>query len=145
MQLEALVIGLRHLADAAPVVRQLMTLRKCAPSMWISTPVPPAGAGNAERNERIADMKFPTVLLWINAAFFLLFGALFLVAPGVFAELLTGAAPATTNALIDIRATYGGMALGIGLFFAFCARQQASVRIGLIASLLVAAGIVFGR
>ena len=26
MQLEALVIGLRHLADAAPVVRQLMIL-----------------------------------------------------------------------------------------------------------------------
>ena len=26
MQLEAIVIGLRHLADAAPVVRQLMTL-----------------------------------------------------------------------------------------------------------------------
>ena len=69
-------------------------------------------------------MKFPTVLLWINAAFFLVFGALFLVAPGVFAELLTGATPATTNALIDIRATYGGMALGIGLFFAFCARQH---------------------
>ena len=90
-------------------------------------------------------MKLPTVLLWINAAFFLLFGALFLVAPGVFAELLTGATPATTNALIDIRATYGGMALGIGLFFAFCARQQSSVRIGLIASLFVAAGIVFGR
>ena len=28
MQLEALVIGLRHLADAAPVVRQLMTLEE---------------------------------------------------------------------------------------------------------------------
>lgn len=37
------------------------------------------------------------------------------------------------------------MALGIGLFFAFCARQPKTLRIGLIASLLVAAGIVFGR
>ena len=28
MQLKALVIGLRHLADAAPAVRQLMTLEE---------------------------------------------------------------------------------------------------------------------
>jgi hypothetical protein len=90
-------------------------------------------------------MKFPTVLLWINAACFLLFGAAFLVAPGFMAHLLTGVTPAAGNALIDIRATYGGMALGIGLFFAFCARRPETLRIGLIASLLVAAGIVFGR
>jgi hypothetical protein len=37
------------------------------------------------------------------------------------------------------------MALGIGLFFVFCARRPETLRIGLIASLLVAAGIVFGR
>ena len=90
-------------------------------------------------------MKLPRLLLWVNAACFLIFGAAFLISPGFMAQLLTGTTPSAPNALIDIRATYGGMALGIGLFFAFCARRPQRVRIGLIASLLVASGIVFGR
>ena len=90
-------------------------------------------------------MKLPSILLWVNAACFLIFGAAFLIAPSAMARLLTGITPTAPNVLIDIRATYGGMALGIGLFFAFCARQSKTWRIGLIASLLVASGIVFGR
>lgn len=90
-------------------------------------------------------MKYAAALLWINAACFLIFGVAFLIAPATMAHLLTGVTPNAPNALIDIRATYGGMALGIGLFFAFCARRSETLRIGLIASLLVAAGIVLGR
>jgi hypothetical protein len=90
-------------------------------------------------------MKLARLLLWANAACFLIFGASFLIAPAAMAHLLTGATPASPITLIDIRATYGGMALGIGIFFAFCARRLPTVRIGLVASLLVASGIVFGR
>ena len=90
-------------------------------------------------------MRFPTILLWINAALFLVFGAGFIVAPGFLAQLITGATPSTTSALIDLRATYGGMALGLGLFWGFCARRQRTVRIGLMASLLVLLGIALGR
>jgi hypothetical protein len=90
-------------------------------------------------------MKLARILLWINAACFLIFGTAFLIAPAGMTNLLSGTTPSAPNVLIDIRATYGGMALGIGLAFAFCARRPATVRIGLIASLCVASGIVCGR
>ncbi len=47
--------------------------------------------------------------------------------------------------MIDMRATYGGTALGLGLFFGFCARNPAVLRAGLLASLMVLSGIAGGR
>ena len=82
-------------------------------------------------------MKFPITLLWINSALFVVFGACFVVAPEFFATVITGAAPGTPSAITDMRATYGGMGLGIGLLFGFCARQPSTVQVGLIAALLV--------
>lgn len=74
-------------------------------------------------------MTFPIRLLWINALLFILFGAGFIAAPNALSLFLTGAAPGTPSALTDMRATYGGMALGAGL----------------LASLLVLSGIAGGR
>ncbi len=82
-------------------------------------------------------MKFPTSLLWLNSVLFVVFGACFIAAPGLLANVITGAAPGTSSALIDMRATYGGMGLGIGLFFGFCARRPTTVQVGLFASLFV--------
>jgi hypothetical protein len=69
-------------------------------------------------------MKFATNLLRVNAALFIAFGTCFIVAPEFFADALTGSEPWTSSALIDMRATYGGMCLGVGLAFWFCARQR---------------------
>lgn len=82
-------------------------------------------------------MKFPTSLLWLNSVLFAVFGSSFIAAPELFAKVITGAIPGTSSALIDMRATYGGMGLGIGLFFGFCARRPATVELGLYASLFV--------
>lgn len=90
-------------------------------------------------------MKFPTYLLWVNGGLFVLFGACFIAAPAFFADTFTGAAPGTASALIDMRATYGGTALGAGLFFGFCARRRELVRVGSVASLLLLAGIAVAR
>lgn len=90
-------------------------------------------------------MTFPRILLWVNCALFVAFGVGFIGAPGFLSTLITGGAPSISSALIDMRATYGGMGLGVGLFFAFCARQPSSVRLGLIASLLVLGSIAAGR
>lgn len=90
-------------------------------------------------------MRLQTTLLWINCALFVVFGVGFIVMPGLLSNLLTGAAPATTSAMIDMRATYGGMALGIAIFFGICAKNTDTVRIGLISSLLVLTGIALGR
>jgi hypothetical protein len=82
-------------------------------------------------------MKFSTNLLRVTAALFIVFGACFIVAPEFFASTLTGSEPWTRSALIDMRATYGGMGLGIGLVFWFCALQRETVIAGLVATFLV--------
>ncbi len=82
-------------------------------------------------------MTFPVVLLWIDCLLFVGFGLGFVAAPQELAEFLLGSAPIVPSAVIDMRATYGGVALGIGLFFGLTARSPQTVRIGLLASLLV--------
>jgi hypothetical protein len=90
-------------------------------------------------------MKFATNLLRVNAALFIAFGACFIVAPEFFADALTGSEPWTTSATIDMRATYGGMGLGIGLAFWFLARQRETVIAGLVGALLVLAATAMAR
>lgn len=90
-------------------------------------------------------MSFPRVLLWVSSALFLAFGLGFVLIPGDLVEYATGTIPGTTSAMIDLRATYGGMALGIGFFFGLCAYRPETVKIGLTASLMVMAFIAGGR
>ncbi len=90
-------------------------------------------------------MKFATNLLRINSVLFVAFGACFIVAPVFFAQALTGSEPWTNSALIDMRATYGGMGLGIGLLFWFLARQRETIIAGLAGTALVLGGIALGR
>ena len=86
-------------------------------------------------------MKFSVLLLWITAALFVAFGLGFAFAPEALADLVTGAAPSTSSGVTDMRATYGGVVIGLGLFVGLCARRPEWVRMGLIASLLVVASI----
>jgi hypothetical protein len=90
-------------------------------------------------------MTLATNLLRVTAALFVVFGACFIVAPEFFAYTLTGAEPWTSSALIDMRATYGGMGLGIGLVFWFCARQRETVIVGLVGALLVLGATALAR
>ncbi len=90
-------------------------------------------------------MKFATNLLRVTAALFVVFGICFIVAPEFFAYTLTQSEPWTPNALIDMRATYGGMGLGIGLLFWFLARQRETIIAGLAGSLLVLGSIALAR
>jgi len=90
-------------------------------------------------------MKFATNLLRVNAVLFIVFSICFVVAPEFFAYALTGSEPRTTSAVIDMRATYGGMGLGIGLLFWFLARQRETVTAGLIGSFLVLGAMAMAR
>jgi uncharacterized protein YneF (UPF0154 family) len=90
-------------------------------------------------------MSFGVILLWITAALFVGFGVGFVVAPRKLAKFITGGSPSTPSAIIDMRATYGGVALGLGLFLGLCATRPLWVRPGLIASLLVVASIGAAR
>ncbi|WP_077530018.1 DUF4345 domain-containing protein [Vreelandella utahensis] len=76
-------------------------------------------------------MTFARTLVWINCALFIAFGLGFTFAPAFLASVVTGAEPATPSAVIDMRATYGGMALGLATLFWLCARDEQGVSIGI--------------
>lgn len=90
-------------------------------------------------------MTFPTALLWITSVLFIAFGVGFVVAPKALADLTTNGEPNVPSAVTDMRAVYGGVALGLGLFIGYCARRRETVRLGLWASLFVVASIGLAR
>lgn len=63
-------------------------------------------------------MSFERVLLAVLTGFVLLAGVGCLAAPGLFAQ--QAGFQATPSALTEIRAFYGGLQLGIGLFLVWC-------------------------
>lgn len=82
--------------------------------------------------------------LLLVALVFVSMGVLFLVAPVRWAAAVEIALP-TAMARTDMRATYGGFDLAVGVFLALCARRDAWLRVGVVAMGLVAAGFGFGR
>lgn len=50
----------------------------------------------------------------------------------------------TTTAIVDFRATYGGLLVGIGIFFIVCLKDT-YIRLGLILQALSLGGLAFGR
>jgi hypothetical protein len=83
--------------------------------------------------------------LWINCILFVLFGLGFILAPSALSNFVTGTEPGNTNAIIDMRATYGGMGLGVGLLFGYSALQRGAELFGVTASFLILSGIALGR
>lgn len=75
-------------------------------------------------------MTFQKMLVWINCVLFVVFGFGFLLAPEVLAEFVTSTSPSTASAVTDMRATYGGMALGLGLIFGLSARDLQTLSLG---------------
>lgn len=90
-------------------------------------------------------MDFARFLVWLNCVLFVGFGLGFMLAPEALAALVTGSAPATSSAMIDMRATYGGLALGLATLFGLCARDPRYVRLGLQGVLSVMVALVVGR
>jgi len=51
----------------------------------------------------------------------------------------------TSSGVIDIRATYGGMSVGVGMVLYLLARDDATLNIGLIAVFILVFGMACGR
>lgn len=90
-------------------------------------------------------MKLSEGLLWVASALFIAFGLAFAVAPEEAAEFVTDVRPGSSSAVIDMRAAYGGLPIGLGLFIGACARRPSWVRPGLLVSLLSVAGLGVAR
>jgi hypothetical protein len=89
-------------------------------------------------------MSFERVLLAVLAAFVVLAAVGSLVAPSLFAQQ-AGRILATPSALTEIRAFYGGLQLGIGLFLLGCLRTPSRTSQGLLLVGLAVGGAGLAR
>lgn len=85
------------------------------------------------------------LLIKLTAAVFAVYGIAFIVAPTQLAVLVTEASPTTAAALTDMRATYGGMSLAVGVLLFMLSAKPQTVRLGLSAVLLLMLGMAGGR
>lgn len=90
-------------------------------------------------------MNYSKILVLITAAVFVVYGIGFVIIPEVLSELVTGSVPATTSGLIDMRATYGGALIAIGVLLAVLASNPLWLKPGLIGVLLAMLGMASGR
>ena len=89
-------------------------------------------------------MTMQRLLVRLTALIFVLYGVGFIVAPALLSQYVTGAVPTSASGLIDMRATYGGMSLAIGLLLLHLSRQS-TPRTGLLGVLLLMLGMAGGR
>ena len=90
-------------------------------------------------------MTLPAILLWLNSAIFVGYGIAFSLAPEAMSTLVTGAAPTTASGLIDMRSTYGGMSIGLGILLGLAARSATSHPLGLRGVVAVMVGMASSR
>lgn len=81
-------------------------------------------------------MKLSKGLLWVAALIFVGIGVLYTFAPEMIIPIAENPA-ASASARTEIRAVYGGIELGLGIFFALSARREDLRVAGLAAAALV--------
>jgi uncharacterized protein DUF4345 len=89
-------------------------------------------------------MKFARGLLFSSSLVFVGVGAGFLLIPARYAHILEISLP-TAMARLDVRATYGGLELGVGIFLILCTVRRKWIRPGLWALALATGGFAAGR
>lgn len=90
-------------------------------------------------------MKIETVVVRINALVFVLYGIAFIVSPEPLSRWATGTVPDMAAGMTDMRATYGGMPLAVGVLLFLLASDPARVRTGMQAVVLIMIGMAAGR
>jgi len=90
-------------------------------------------------------MKINRLLINITASVFTAYGLGFIFAPTQLLLLVTGAVAENAVALTDIRATYGGMSLAVGALLYVLASEAQTVRLGLVAVIIVMLCMAGGR
>ena len=90
-------------------------------------------------------MSYPVLVLWLNAIAFGLFGLAFIFSPNKMSALTTDVEPGSDSARTDIRSTYGGCMLALGLWFGGAAVTGAATQAALILVLLIMVGMASSR
>jgi hypothetical protein len=89
-------------------------------------------------------MKLARGLTFASALIFVVVGAGFLLIPKRYGDALEISLP-TAMARTDVRATYGGLELGLGIFLIICVVRREWIRPGLWALALTVGGFATGR
>jgi hypothetical protein len=84
-------------------------------------------------------------LLAINALLFVIFGLAFVFVPDQASPMFLGVPAPGGDLLVDMRATYGGLSLAVGVAMGYCAYRSELLKPGLILALLVTLGLLTGR
>lgn len=82
--------------------------------------------------------------LWVTAAVFIAFGLWGLLSPAAMVENF-GISLNSGDGKTMVRASYGGILIGEGLLFSWCALRQNRVRLGLAAVAILTAPILLSR
>ena len=90
-------------------------------------------------------MSMEMIVVRLNAVVFLLYGIGFLILPEALSLFVTDTAPRTVSGVVDMRATYGGMSVAVGVLLLVLASGYETVRKGLVGVLLLMLGMAGGR
>lgn len=90
-------------------------------------------------------MNFGKILVQLTAAVFVMAGVGFVIIPEVLSEFVTGGVPATASGLTDMRATYGGVQLAMGILLWVLASNPLWLKPGLIGVFAAMVGMASGR
>ena len=89
-------------------------------------------------------MKLDTFVIYLAAGFFIAYGIVFMLAPVAMSGLVTGSAPEGVSAMVDFRATYGGMTLAVGLAILYLHRAT-HTRASLVLVAMLLSCMALGR
>jgi hypothetical protein len=89
-------------------------------------------------------MDLARTYLRILGAMTLVFGLVYLLAPSSMTDP-SGFGPLGPAATTDVRATYGGLQIGLGIFLLWAAAEQTRVRIALILQALTIGAVALAR
>ena len=90
-------------------------------------------------------LKTSKIVVALTGLIFLAFGLACVIAPADVLRAATGALLNHPVALIDLRATYGGMSVGVGIILLVLTSSTATIRLGLIAVVALMLGMAGAR
>ena len=90
-------------------------------------------------------MTARVILLGLNALMFIVFGLGFMFDPATVTPMFLGVPAPAGDLLVDMRATYGGLSMALGLFMAYSIYRREHLYQGLLVSFLVAIALFASR
>jgi hypothetical protein len=84
-------------------------------------------------------------LVLLTGWFFVLYGFAFALAPIEMSHMVTGGGTDTLSGVIDVRATYGGMSIAVGVVLLLLAKQSSTLSLSLLATAVVLLAMAAGR